>query len=267
MTAVGAVLAALAVGLLVAGLRRPTGVARALAAMGPAGERTLLRQAATADRELRLAGSTLGHERFMALKVVAALSCAVAASLLALLLPLGPLAVAIAAYMGYVAPSIVVEQRVAARRRAADAAVSVLVDRLEALVLAGRPPEAALATLVRRPSGAALLDDVTRGADEAYRLGAPLFRTLAAHARERSLFSCAQVAEDLERARDLGAGSIGVIAERRSALRAAERARRLEAAAGVEGKLMLTLVLCYLPALLLLVVIPLFVGLLDGLVA
>jgi len=33
----------------------------------------------------------------------------------------------------------------------------------------------------------------------------------------------------------------------------------------VEGRLMLVLVLCYLPALFLLVVIPLFIGLLDGL--
>lgn len=266
MTAVGAALAALAVGLLVAGLRRPTGVARALAAIAPARERIPLRWAAVPDPVLRLAGSTLGPERFMALKVVAGLSCAVAASFLALLLPLGPLAVAVAAYAGFIAPSIVVDRRASARRAAADAAVSVLVDRLEALVLAGRPPEAALAALLRRSCGAPLLDDVMRRADEAYRLGAPLFRTLAAHAREAGLTSCAQVADDLERARDLGAGSIGAIAERRSLLRAAERARRLEAAAGVEGTLMLTLVLCYLPALLLLVVIPLFIGLMDGLV-
>src|SRR5207302_851422 len=48
-------------------------------------------------------------------------------------------------------------------------------------------------------------------------------------------------------------------------LRASERARALDAAGRVEGRLMLVLVLCYLPALMLLVVIPLFVGLLDGL--
>lgn len=265
MTTVGAVLAALAVGLLIAGLRRPTSVARALAAIGPARERPGMRWTAIPDVQLRQAGFTLGPERFMAVKVVSALSCAVAGSLAALVLPVGPLVVAGAAYAGFVAPSLLVERRVAERRAAADAAVAVLVERLEALVLAGRPTEAAFATLVRRPTGAAILDDVLLRSDEAYRLGAPLFRTVAAHAREQGLAVCAQVADDLERARDLGAGSLGVIAERRSALRAAERARRLEAAAGVEGKLMLTLVLCYLPALLLLVVIPLFIGLLDGL--
>jgi len=56
-----------------------------------------------------------------------------------------------------------------------------------------------------------------------------------------------------------------VIRERRVALRTVERSRRLEAASQVEGRLMLVLVLCYLPALMALVVIPLFIGLLEGL--
>ena len=51
----------------------------------------------------------------------------------------------------------------------------------------------------------------------------------------------------------------------RDRLRASERAKSLDAAGRVEGRLMLVLVLCYLPALMLLVVIPLFLGLLDGL--
>ena len=56
-----------------------------------------------------------------------------------------------------------------------------------------------------------------------------------------------------------------MIRDARDAARAAERTAAIEAAAKVEGKLMLTLVLCYLPALMLLVVIPLFLTLLDGL--
>jgi uncharacterized membrane protein len=51
----------------------------------------------------------------------------------------------------------------------------------------------------------------------------------------------------------------------RDELRAAERARALQAASHVEGKLTLVLTLCYLPALALLVIIPLFVTLLAGL--
>jgi hypothetical protein len=55
-----------------------------------------------------------------------------------------------------------------------------------------------------------------------------------------------------------------VLRDHRDRLRASERAKSLDAAGQVEGRLMLVLVLCYLPALMLLVVIPLFRGLLDG---
>src|SRR5207248_1937607 len=71
----------------------------------------------------------------------------------------------------------------------------------------------------------------------------------------------------VERARDLGRGALVVLRDHRDRLRASERARSLDAAGRVEGRLMLVLVLCYLPALMLLVVIPLFLGLLDGLFA
>ena len=51
----------------------------------------------------------------------------------------------------------------------------------------------------------------------------------------------------------------------RDELRAAERSRLLERASQVDGKLTLVLTLCYLPALALLVIIPLFLTLLAGL--
>lgn len=217
------------------------------------------------ETQLRHAGVAIDPERFLGVKIAAALAGALAASAASLIVPLGPAVAALAAYAGFVAPSLVVDRRAAARRASAEREATVLVERLEALVAAGRPPETALALLVRRPTGSALLDRALRLTGAAYALGAPLFRTLAAHARAEGLGACAALAEDLERARDLGTGSLGVIRERRASLRAAERARSLEAAAQVEGKLMLTLVLCYLPALILLVVIPLFIGLLEGL--
>jgi hypothetical protein len=51
----------------------------------------------------------------------------------------------------------------------------------------------------------------------------------------------------------------------REELRSAARERWLQSASHVEGKMTLILTLCYLPALVLLVVIPLFVTLLAGL--
>lgn len=265
MSGLGAALAAVAVASLILGLRRASRVGRRLDLVAPAtGDRTT-RWRAVPEIQLRHAGLAIDPDRFLGVKIAMAFGAALAASMAALVVPIGPAVAAFAGYAGFVAPSLIVDHRAATRRAAAEREVSVLVERLEALVAAGRPPETALALLVRRPTGAALLDRVLRQTDESYSLGAPLFRTLAAHASAEGLGTCAAVAEDLDRARDLGTGSIGVIRERRTSLRAAERARSLEAAAQVEGKLMLILVLCYLPALVLLVVIPLFIGLLEGL--
>ncbi|MDP9321260.1 MAG: hypothetical protein M3P16_09220, partial [Chloroflexota bacterium] len=117
----------------------------------------------------------------------------------------------------------------------------------------------------RTATSSAILDQALHQATDAYALGAPLFRSLGAAAQAEGIGTLLTLATALERSRDLGRGSIAVIRDARDAARAAERAESLEAAAKVEGKLMLTLVLCYLPALMLLVVIPLFLTLLDGL--
>lgn len=265
MSGIGALLAAFAVAALLVALRGTSSVARRLELVAPGASERTARWRAVPEIQLRHAGLTIDPDRFLGVKIAFALGGALTASLAALVLPIGPLVTVVAAYVGYVTPSMIVDRRAASRRAAAEREVAVLVERLEALVAAGRPPETALALLVRRPTGADLLDHVLRRTAEAYALGAPLFRTLAAHARQDGLATSAAIADDLERARDLGTGSIGVIRERRMALRATERARSLEAAAQVEGKLMLILVLCYLPALVLLVVIPLFLGLLEGL--
>lgn len=265
MIGIGAVLAAVAVAAGLLGLRTGSPIARRLAAIAPAGPVARRRWQGTSEIDLHHAGVPIGMERFVALRI----ACSIAASLLAavttLVAPIGPAAVAVAAYAGYLVPALVIDRRAAASRSAAERQVAVLVERLEGLTSAGRPPETALALLLRRRTGAALLDGVLRRSADAYDLGAPIFRTLAAHARADGLVTCAAIADELERARDLGAGSLSVIRERRGSLRAAQRARSLAVAAQVEGKLMLILVLCYLPALIVLVVIPLFVGLLDGL--
>jgi pilus assembly protein TadC len=260
----GAILTASAVALFVVAVRPADLVSRRLELVAPA-RPAPSRWRGVPQAQLRDAGLAIDPDRFLVVKIAMALTAVVASIATTLLVPVGPAVVALAGYAGFIAPSIVVDGRASRRRAAAEKQTTVLVERLEALVVAGRPPESALASLIRRATGSGLLDRTLRRTEGAYALGAPLFRTLAANAREDGLATCAALADDLERARDLGAGSIGVLRERRATLRAAERARSLEAAAQVEGKLMLILVLCYLPALVLLVVIPLFLGLLEGL--
>lgn len=207
----------------------------------------------------------IGPEAFLLLRIGAAGGGVLVMSILALFVWIGPIFVILGGYAGWVVPSLVVATRAARSRAIAERATIVLVERVDALVGAGRPAETALARVLERPTGAALLDRTLRKVREAYVLGAPLFRTLAEYARGEGLEGCAALAEDLERSRDMGSASAAILRERRSALRSAERSRALDAASKVEGRLMLVLALCYLPALMLLVVIPLFMSLLDGL--
>ncbi|MHB8631280.1 MAG: hypothetical protein ACYC9W_05060, partial [Candidatus Limnocylindria bacterium] len=169
------------------------------------------------------------------------------------------------AYGGFIWPSLAIERRARARRREAERALGPLLERVEALAAAGRPVETAVVAVARIPTSSMVLDGALRRATDAYSLGAPLFGSLSRAASAEGIAGLATLAAALERSRGLGHGSIAVVREARDAARAAERAASIEAAAMVEGKLMLTLVFCYLPALMLLVVVPLFLTLLDGL--
>jgi len=198
-------------------------------------------------------------------KFVAALTSAALAAAVSLILPIGPLVVAAAAYAGFIVPTLRVDRAAADRRSEAERALVTLVEWAEALVASGRPVEGAFVAIAERGIGGRLVDDAVAAAARSYALGAPLFPALAREAAAVGLPTLAGIASDLERARDLGRGALVVLRDHRDRLRGSERARSLEAAGRVEGRLMLVLVLCYLPALMLLVVIPLFLGLLDGL--
>ena len=217
------------------------------------------------DRDLRQAALFHGHTQLLIVKcfglVIGILLGALAGGVVGGSLP----AAAVIGYAGWVAPSVSVDRRAMSRRRDAERAVGALLERLEALVASGRPVETAIVALARVPTTSTLVDAVMRRGADGYLLGASLFQALDAAAKEEGIGALASLVTALERSRDLGRGSVAVIRDARDTARAAERAASLEAASMVEGKLMLTLVLCYLPALMLLVVIPLFLTLLDGL--
>lgn len=266
MTVLGSALAALAVVALAFALRGRTPVARRLALFPRGIRRTPLgRWRPVAARDLEHSGLRWSAHTLLGAKVVGSATGVLLGGGASVALGLGPLVPTLAAYAGFIAPSLLVERRAAARRSIAEGAVGSLVERLEALVAAGRHPATALATLAVRRTGVALLDSAVTAAATDYALGAPLFRSLAVRADDAGLVTLAALARDLDSSRDLGRGSLAALVRARDALRGAERDRALEAASRVEGRLMLVLVLCYLPALMLLVVVPLVLGLLDGL--
>ncbi|MCA1831505.1 MAG: hypothetical protein LC750_01975 [Actinobacteria bacterium] len=259
MIAFGAACTAVGLVALWSGVRRGSAVERRLALLMPPLRRGP-RWRPVEDRDLRQAGLFRTQTELAAAKCIGLFVGAIAGGALGV----AGLAAAFA-YAGFVAPSVAVERRARSRRRDAERALGMLLERIEALASAGRPIETAVATLARIPTSSTVLDAALGRAADDYVLGAPLFGSLTGAARGEGATGLAALASALERARGLGRGSIAVIRDARDAARAAERAAAIEVASKIEGKLMLTLVLCYLPALMLLVVIPLFLTLLDGL--
>jgi tight adherence protein C len=218
-----------------------------------------------APATLNASGFSITIEQLVAAKLALALAGALLAAVIALVVPIGALVVFAAAYGGFILPSIVVERRAALRRREAEMAIGSFVEWTHALVMSGRPVDSAVIALSRRGTGAPLVDDVLMRVADLYTLGAPLHVSLIRESRAIALRSLTRLAERLERSRELGQGSITVLENTREELRSAARERLLASASQVEGKMTLILTLCYLPALALLVVIPLFVTLLAGL--
>jgi Flp pilus assembly protein TadB len=262
---IGAALAATSVMAAILGTRPRSAVGKRLAQLAPRAEVPRLVRWALVTPDLTRSGLGWSEAELVRAKIVAALVAAALAAAFSLLVPIGPLVVVAAGYAGFIAPTLRVDRAASRRRSEAEHALVTLVEWAEALVSSGRPIENAFVAIAERGVGADLIDGAITLTAASHALGAPLFPALAREASAVGLPALAALARDLERARDLGRGALVVLRDHRDRLRASERAASLDVAGRVEGRLMLVLVLCYLPALMLLVVIPLFLGLLDGL--
>jgi hypothetical protein len=268
VTVIGAVAAGLCTILIVLAAAPRSDVAARLDFLRPSSAHVfarLRRLRLIAPATLRASGFGITIEHVVAAKIALALVGALLAAVIGLVVPIGGIVIMAAAYAGFILPSLIVQRRAALRSREADIATASLVEWAHALVSSGRPVDSALLALARRGSGAPLVDEVMARVVDLYTLGAPLHVSLIREGTDAALPSLVRLAERLERARELGAGSISVLEDLREEMRSAARERLVQSAAQVEGKMTLILTLCYLPALALLVVIPLFVTLLAGL--
>jgi pilus assembly protein TadC len=245
--------------------RPRSAVAARLARLAPRGHAPRLARSLLVTGDLAQSGLGWSEIDLVRAKFVVGLTGAAIAAALSLIAPVGPLGVVASAYAGFILPTLRVERAAARSRSEAERALVTLVEWAEALVASGRPIEGAFVAIAERGVGGRLIDEAIGAGARSYALGAPLFPALAREASAVGTPALAAIATDLERARDLGRGALVVLRDHRDRLRGSERAKSLDAAGRVEGRLMLVLVLCYLPALMLLVVIPLFLGLLDGL--
>lgn len=201
----------------------------------------------------------------LATRTIGAMCGALAGGAVMAFVPVGVTAVALLGYGGWIAPAVLGERRAARRRRDAERAAIVLVEWVHALASGGRPPDVAVADAAARASVDVSLREPLERVRRDYMLGVPMHTALAREAGTSGVTALGELAARLEQARDLGRGALPLLQDLRDDLRARERSRVLGAAAAVEGKLTAVMTLCYLPALALLVIVPLFVTLLAGL--
>lgn len=265
MIALGPIAIAVAVACMVLAMRAPSGVERRL--RGVHGDARVSHSVVRAVGRLvrRDADGGASTERLAFLKLAGGSAAALVGISIAALTGWGVVAPAALGYAGFILPSLIAERRIARQRHDAERAAVAVVEWLHALVASGRPVEAAIASIALHPSGSAVLDECLDRVRRDYALGVPLHVALARNGAEAGVTPLVELAARVERARELGRGVLGLLQDLRDELRASERARDLEAASHVEGKLTLVLTLCYLPALALLVIVPLFLTLLSGL--
>ncbi|MDP9321800.1 MAG: hypothetical protein M3P16_11960, partial [Chloroflexota bacterium] len=123
--------------------RRDTIVQRRLAMLAPALRRSP-RWRPVPDRDLRQAALLRTQTELVASKLLGSVIGAIVGGIAGGLVGGGGLGAAGLAYAGFVAPSLAVERRARVRRHDAERAVGPLLERLEALVAAGRPVETAV---------------------------------------------------------------------------------------------------------------------------
>jgi len=265
LTVLGALLATCAAFAAILGARPRSAVVLRLARLAPQPVVASRLRSLVASAGLAQSGLGWNESDLLRAKLIAALVFGAVVAAVGVVVPTGLAPCVLAAYAGFVLPTLRVERAVARRKEEAERALLTFAEWTEALVASGQPIETAVAAIASRGAGAPLLDEALGSAARSYALGAPLFGSLAREATAAGIAPLAAMAQELDRSRDLGRGALTVLRDERDRLRASERARGLDAAGRVEGRLTLVLALCYLPALMLLVVIPLFLGLLDGL--
>jgi tight adherence protein C len=222
--------------------------------------------AGVADDDLRRAGidvDRFGVAELLTVKVLGGLTGAALALALAALAPGLLILLPGLAFGGFVAPSVVVTRRRAARQARMLRELPDLISLLKAFVGAGIPLEQALHLISAQLAGGAhtnLLAIEVRRALSDYGLGVSIDDALHAMAARTGLPELEMLAAALSQAKRQGAGMERVLRDQETIARMQQRNRALAAASRVSTRLVGVLVMVYLPEFLVLILAPLFYG-------
>jgi len=216
--------------------------------------------------DLRRAGidvERFGVTELLTVKLLGGLLGAAAVLALMVLAPGAVLLLPLFAFGGFVAPSVLVTRRRAARQARMLRELPDLVSLIKAFVGAGIPLEQALhlisAQLATGPQPSLLATEIRRALGE-YGLGMSIDDALQAMAQRSGLAELEMLAAALAQAKRQGAGMERVLRDQETIARMQQRNRALAAASRVSTRLVGVLVLVYLPEFLVLILAPLFYG-------
>lgn len=193
------------------------------------------------------------------------------AGALALLIPWVPammVGAPIAGLVGFVLPTLVIDARKSARRRQILAEVPDVIAELRGLIGTGMGVERALHVLVEDAASdvasTALVREIRRTM-ASYGLGVPLTTALQEAADRLGSPEFEAFVLALKQARRLGAELDAVLDQHEVGLRA-QRQHAIDAeVASQEAKAQLVIAVCFLPAFMLLIFIPMLVSIAEGL--
>jgi pilus assembly protein TadC len=222
--------------------------------------------AGVSDDDLRRAGidvDRFGVAELLTVKVLGGFAGMALGLSLAALAPGALILLPGLSFGGFVAPSVVVTRRRAARQARMLRELPDLLSLLKAFVGAGIPLEQALhlisAQLAAGPQTNLLAGEVRRALSD-YGLGMSIDDALHAMATRTGLPELEMLAAALSQAKRQGAGMERVLRDQETVARMQQRNRALAAASRVSTRLVGVLVMVYLPEFLVLILAPLFYG-------
>jgi len=218
------------------------------------------------DDDLRRAGfdvDRFGVAELLTVKVLGGIAGLAAGLALTALAPGAAILLPGLAFGGFVAPSVVVTRRRAARQARMLRELPDLVSLLKAFVGTGIPLEQALHLISAQLGGASqanLLAAEVRRALSDYGLGMSIEEALHAMGERTGVPELEMLAAALSQAKRQGAGMERVLRDQETIARMQQRNRALAAASRVSTRLVGVLVMVYLPEFLVLILAPLFYG-------
>jgi tight adherence protein C len=214
------------------------------------------------ETDLKRAGidvERLGLAELMAIKVLAALAGLAIALSASALFPAAILLSPALAFLGFIAPSLVVRHRKSQRQEQILKELPDLVSLLRAFVSTGISMEQALHLISARP-GDSLLSREVRNVLSDYGLGTPIDQALDGMAQRSGIDELETLAHALIQGKRQGSSMERILRDQEQVVRMQQRNRASALAARVSGKLVGILVMVYLPEFLVLIMIPLFYG-------